>query len=172
MPEDNDFSFDIFDIDGDGKLDAAETQLLHDHLEEGEENFAPGRRAGTYGSSSARRGKAAKEPEVPEHVSRREYEDNKLEFVKDCVIGIVILMIAAAIDGVIVYVFVSSLDFSSAVFSVLILGVVVVAGAIFAALAIGTVSALKDVRSTLKKYEKAYKRSLSRKKKADKDQEK
>ncbi|MBP5633286.1 MAG: hypothetical protein J6Y21_11055 [Clostridia bacterium] len=152
MPEDNDFSFDIFDIDGDGKLDAAETQLLYDHLEESEENFAPGRRAGTYGSSSARRGKAVKEPEVPEHVSRREYEDKKLEFVKDCVIGIVILMIAAAIDGVIVYVFISSLDFSSAVFSVLILGGgVVVVGAIFAALAIGTVSALADVRSTLKK---------------------
>ena len=172
MPEDNDFSFDIFDIDGDGKLDAAETQLLHDHLEEGEENFAAGRRTVTYGRSMARKIKTAEEPEVPEHVSRREYEDKKLEFVKDCVIGAVILLIAGAIGGTVVYVFVSSLDFGSAVSSALILSAVAVVGAIFAALLYGTVSALADVRSTLKKYEKAYKRSLSRKKKADKDQEK
>ena len=99
MPEDNDFSFDIFDLDGDGKLDAAETQLLHDHLEEGEENFAAGHRIRTSGSGAARKSKAHAKPEILEHVSRREYEDKKLEFSKDCVIGAVILLVAGAICG-------------------------------------------------------------------------
>ena len=164
MPEDNDYSFDIFDLDGDGKLDAAETQLLHDHLEEGEENYAAGHRIRTSGSGAARKSKAPGE-QIPKNVSRREYEDKKLEFVKYCIIGIVILLIAGAICGAIIYVLLSLLDFKSAAFSALLLGIVIAIGALFAIIACGTVSSLKDLRSTLKKYEKAYKRSAFREKK-------